>query len=304
MEVCTTVDELRAARAAMRGRVALVPTMGALHTGHLAHLGAARRGDSSEQFPGAGAGADHVIVSVFVNPTQFGPREDFSRYPRALDVDAAKCEAAGADVVFAPEVEQMYPPGVPAVELNVPAVAEGLEGSRRPGHFAGVCRVVLKLLNLARPDAVTFGRKDYQQLCVVRGMIEDLMLPIRVIEVPTVREDDGLAMSSRNRYLDDASRPHALGLSKALRQAAKMAHDGETDPAAIEAMMEKVMRAHHVDVDYAAVRRARSLTTLDNVVPNEAVALVAGRVGGSSGGNSGGNSGGVRLIDNMELGAD
>lgn len=293
MKVCTTVDEFRAVRAALRGRVALVPTMGALHAGHLAHLGAARHGDAAAGHADAtvpGAGAESVVVSIFVNPTQFGPSEDFSRYPRGLDVDAAKCEAAGADVVFAPAVEQMYPPGVSAVAMDVPSVSEELEGAERPGHFAGVCRVVLKLLNLVQPDAVTFGRKDYQQLCVVRGMIDDLMLPTEVIEVPTVREDDGLAMSSRNRYLDDDSRPHALGLSKALRQAAKMAGDGETDPSAIEAMMEKVMRAHHVEVDYAAVRRARTLATLDSVVPGEAVALVAGRVGD------------VRLIDNLGLG--
>lgn len=279
MQVCKTVEELRAVRGGLSGRVALVPTMGALHAGHLAHVGAGR------------AVADHVVVSVFVNPTQFGPGEDYSRYPRALDVDAAKCETAGAAVVFAPDVDSMYPPGVPAAELNVPAVASELEGTHRPGHFPGVCRVVLKLLNAAQPDAVTFGRKDYQQLCVVRAMVEDLLLPIEVVEVPTVREDDGLAMSSRNQYLDTAGRKHALGLSKALRQAVKLAGDGESDPAVLESAMQETMRAHHVEVDYAAVRHADTLTPVDSVVPEEAVALVAGRVGA------------VRLIDNAALDA-
>ncbi|MEM9914718.1 MAG: pantoate--beta-alanine ligase [Planctomycetota bacterium] len=277
MKICTTVDELRTVRRELSGRVALVPTMGALHAGHLAHLGLARRA------------ADHVVVSIFVNPTQFGPHEDFDRYPRTLDVDAAKCETAGADVVFAPEVEEMYPPGLPGVALDVPGVGDGLEGAHRPGHFAGVCRVVLKLLNLVQPDAVTFGRKDYQQLAVVRAMIEDLMLPIDVVEVPTFREDDGLAMSSRNRYLEGDDRKHARGLSKALRQAQHMAAEGEPDPAAIEAMMKEVMRAHHFDVDYAAVRHARTLGEIDSVVPDDSVALVAGRLGN------------VRLIDNVVL---
>lgn len=277
MKICTTIEELRAVRRALEGRVALVPTMGALHAGHLAHLGLAR------------GSADHVVVSIFVNPTQFGPHEDFNRYPRTLEVDAAKCEAAGADVVFAPEVDEIYPPGMQGVELNVPGVADGLEGAHRQGHFAGVCRVVLKLLNLVQPDAVTFGRKDYQQLAVVRAMIEDLMLPINVIEVPTFREDDGLAMSSRNRYLESELRKHALGLSKALRQAQKMSADGELDPAAIESMMQDVMQAHHVEVDYAAVRHARTLGEIDSVVPDESVALVAGRLGN------------VRLIDNAVL---
>ncbi len=278
MKICTTVEALRDARRALAGRVALVPTMGALHAGHLAHLGLAR------------GVAEHVVVSIFVNPTQFGPHEDFNRYPRTLDVDAAKCEAAGADVVFTPEVDQMYPPGLPGVSMTVPGVADELEGAHRPGHFEGVCRVVLKLLNLVQPDAVTFGRKDYQQLAVVRAMIEDVMLPIDIVEVPTLREDDGLAMSSRNRYLEGEARKHARGLSKALRQAQQMAADGEPDPKAIQTMMRDVMQAHHVEVDYAAVRHARTLGAIDSVVPEDAVALVAGRLGA------------VRLIDNMVLG--
>ena len=277
MKVLRTIDELRQWRASAAGRVGLIPTMGALHAGHLAHLAAIR------------AEAHRVVVSIFVNPTQFGPSEDFARYPRVLEVDLAKCEAAGADAVFAPEAQEVYPPGVPAVEMDVPAVSGTLEGAVRPGHFPGVCRVVLKLLNLVQPQVVSFGQKDYQQLCVVRAMIEDLNLPIDVIEVPTMREDDGLAMSSRNRYLDETTRKHGLGLSKALRLATKLAADGETDPVVLESAMRDVMLAHHVAVDYAAVRHGRSLAELDRVQLGESVALVAGRVGE------------VRLIDNLPL---
>ncbi|MEM9881890.1 MAG: pantoate--beta-alanine ligase [Planctomycetota bacterium] len=279
MHVCETVDELRAARAELRGRVALIPTMGALHAGHLAHFGAARKV------------CDAVAVSIFVNPTQFGPGEDFRRYPRPTDVDLAKCETAGADLVFVPQDAAVYPPGVPLVSVDVPTLTDTLEGAQRPGHFAGVCRVMLKLLNLFRPDAVTFGQKDYQQLCVVRAMVADLMLDVEIIEVPTMREDGQLAMSSRNAYLDDTARRDALGLSKALRQALRAVSDGETDPEAVEAMMRSAMTAHRVAVDYAAVRRRRTLAEVDTIVPGEAVALVAGRVGEPA----------VRLIDNAPL---
>ena len=320
-----------------RGGVVWVPTMGALHAGHLAHVGRGRawlaehattpavpggQGPASKPDPhlpteaatsthaaeppspdppppSAGADAGRVIVSVFVNPTQFGPGEDLARYPRTLEVDLAKCEAAGASAVFAPEVETMYPPAVPgAVAMSVPGLTDVLEGERRPGHFAGVCRVVTKFLNLIRPDAVTFGQKDYQQLCVVRAVIEDLMMGVDILEVPTVREDDGLAMSSRNRYLDPETRRRGLALSKALRQAEAMVADGETDPGVLESAMTQTMRAHQVRVDYAAVRRAGSLARPDVVSPGACVALVAGRVGGEAGPDA---SPAVRLIDNTPL---
>ncbi|MEO1235220.1 MAG: pantoate--beta-alanine ligase [Planctomycetota bacterium] len=291
MRLLRTVEELRSWRDGIPGAVGLVPTMGALHAGHLSHLSYAREA------------ADRVVASIYVNPTQFGPGEDFTRYPRDLDDDVAKCEAAGAEAVFAPADEAMYPPGAEATPtvIDVPSVSGGLEGAQRPGHFGGVCRVVMKLLQLVRPDAVTFGRKDYQQLCVVRAMIEDLMVPVRVVEVPTTREADGLAMSSRNRYLDEAGRKRALGLSKALRQGQRMAVDGEADPAVIESMMAEVMRSHGVEVDYAAVRRARTLAEVDHVDFGGAaasVALVAGRVEG--GGGAEGMR--VRLLDNLPLG--
>lgn len=215
----------------------------------------------------------------------------------------AKCAAAGAAAVFAPAVEVMYPAmgveggGGGAVEMTVPGLTDVLEGARRPGHFAGVCRVVTKFLNLIAPHAVTFGQKDYQQLCVVQAVIDDLMMNVQVLEVPTVREDDGLAMSSRNRYLDETTRKHGRGLSKALRQAQQMVSDGESDPAALESAMRRTMRAHQVAVDYTAVRRERTLTEVDVVRPGECVALLAGKVGTDAAGQ-----GGVRLIDNLWLG--
>ncbi|MFW5682393.1 MAG: pantoate--beta-alanine ligase, partial [Phycisphaeraceae bacterium] len=191
MEMLKTVHELRAWRRSRAGKVALVPTMGALHEGHLAHIDLALRH------------ADDVVVSVFVNPTQFGPTEDFDRYPRDLDRDSEACESRGATAVFCPSVEQMYPPGVPEASVDVPRVSRELEGTHRPGHFPGVCRVVAKLLLMSMPDAATFGRKDFQQLRVVQAMIADLRMDVDVLEAPTVREADGLAMSSRNRYLSD-----------------------------------------------------------------------------------------------------
>ena len=277
MQLLTTLPDLHAFRGGLVGRVALVPTMGALHAGHLSHIARAK------------AAADHVIVSVFVNPTQFGPNEDFERYPRTFEADVAACDGAGAAAVFAPSVEAMYPPGVPAATVDVPAVADDLEGAQRPRHFGGVCRVVLKLLNLVRPDAVTFGRKDYQQLTVVRAMIRDLMLPVGVIEVPTTYEPDGLAMSSRNRYLSPAERERALGISQALRLVDELVEGGERDPAELEQAMRGELRAFDLRIDYAVVRDALTLAPVEVVPDDGAVALVAARVGG------------VRLIDNARL---
>ena len=196
---------------------------------------------------------------------------------------------AGAAAVFAPSAEAMYPPGVPAAAVNVPAVADDLEGARRPGHFAGVCRVVLKLLHLVRPAVVTFGRKDYQQLAVVRALLADLMLPVQVLDIPTMREPDGLAMSSRNRYLDGADRQRAVGLSRALDAAYRSVQAGTTDPAAVEREMHEALGAHGLQTDYAAVRDPRTLTPVDRVEPGTSVALIAARVGK------------VRLIDNRTL---
>ncbi len=284
MKLLHTAQQFRAFRDELHGTVGLVPTMGALHDGHIAHLGAAR----------AVAGVDHTVVSVFVNPTQFGVGEDLDRYPRTLGEDVKRCAAAGAAAVYAPPVEDIYPPHLPPCPVGPPAVADDLDGARRPGHFAGVCRVVMKLLQRVQPDVVTFGRKDYQQLCVVRAMIEDLFVPVRIVEVPTVREPDGLAMSSRNRHLDPDARRRAKALSKALRAAAALAARGETSPAAAESAMTDVLNAHGLEVDYAVVRQHRSLETVDTLSPEHCVALIAAHVVNA-------DQSRVRLIDNLAL---
>ncbi|GAA4460723.1 pantoate--beta-alanine ligase [Phytohabitans houttuyneae] len=221
-----TRDELAAARAGMTGTVAVVMTMGALHEGHRALLRAAR-----EQ-------SDHVIATIFVNPLQFGPNEDFDRYPRTLDADLAICAEAGVDLVFAPDRAEMYPSGEPMVRVNPGPLGERLEGASRPGFFHGVLTVVLKLLQLTRADLTFFGEKDYQQLTLVRRMVRDFDVPVRVVGVPTVREPDGLALSSRNRYLAPAERQAALTLSAALRAGVEAAAEGRDPEAAGRALFE------------------------------------------------------------------
>jgi pantoate--beta-alanine ligase len=203
--VAETVADLRALRRRLPGPVVLVPTMGALHEGHRALVRAARaRGGS-------------VVVSIFVNPTQFGPGEDFDRYPRTWDDDLAALAEEGADVVFHPGVHDVYPPGSLGVTVHPGPLGDVLEGAIRPGHFAGVLTVVAKLFGLVRPDIAIFGEKDYQQLTLVRGMARELALGVEVVGVPTVREDDGMALSSRNRYLSAGQRSAAAALSAALR---------------------------------------------------------------------------------------
>jgi pantoate--beta-alanine ligase len=218
-----TRNDLATARAAMPGTVAVVMTMGALHEGHRALLRAARER------------ADHLIATIFVNPLQFGPNEDFDRYPRALDADLVACAEEGVDLVFAPDRAEMYPSGEPMVRVNPGPLGELLEGASRPGFFHGVLTVVLKLLQLTRPDLAFFGEKDYQQLTLVRQMVRDLDVPVRIVGVPTVREPDGLALSSRNRYLAPAERQAALTLSAALRAGAEAAAQGRDAEAAARA---------------------------------------------------------------------
>ncbi|MGY1843237.1 pantoate--beta-alanine ligase [Modestobacter sp. SYSU DS0875] len=206
--VAATTAELRTLRAALPGPVVLVPTMGALHEGHRTLVRAARaRGGS-------------VVVSVFVNPTQFGPGEDFDRYPRTWDADLAALAEEGADVVFHPPVEEVYPPGSVGVTVQPGPLGSVLEGAVRPGHFAGVLTVVAKLFGLVRPDVAVFGEKDYQQLTLIRAMAHELALGVEVVGAPTVREHDGMALSSRNRYLDPEQRATAAALSRALRAGA------------------------------------------------------------------------------------
>jgi pantoate--beta-alanine ligase len=264
--------EVSAARAAGR-RVGFVPTMGALHTGHLALV--AR----------AAAECDEVVVSIFVNPTQFGPGEDFERYPRPLAADLAALAGAGVRWVFAPAVEAIYPRGH-ATRIEVDGPAAGFEGAIRPGHFSGVATVVCRLFQAVPADLAYFGAKDWQQTLVVKRMVRDLGLPIGIVVCPTVREPDGLAKSSRNAYLSAADRRRAVALSESLARAEAMWSTG-AELAAIEGAMRGCLEAQGVAVDYAAVVDAESLGPVADGSP--AVALVAGRLGST------------RLIDNRLL---
>lgn len=212
--VAETVGDLRRLRAALPGPVALVPTMGALHEGHRALVRAAREQAAS------------VVVSVFVNPTQFGPGEDFDRYPRTWDADLAALAEEGADLVFHPGVDDVYPPGALGVTVDPGPLGGVLEGAVRPGHFAGVLTVVAKLFGLVRPDVAVFGEKDYQQLTLIRALARELALGVEVVGVPTVREDDGMALSSRNRYLTPELRAAAATISAALRAGAAAGPQG------------------------------------------------------------------------------
>ena len=274
MDVLKTNEAMRAARARVAGRLAFVPTMGALHEGHLSLVRRAREL------------ADVVAVSIFVNPTQFSAGEDLDKYPRPLERDLDLCRAEGASLVYNPEPAEVYPPHEPEVIIDVPQLAADLEGARRPGHFVGVCRVVAKLFGIVQPDVACFGMKDYQQLRVIEAMTVGLCLPIDIEPCPTVREPDGLAMSSRNAYLSAEDRPRALCLSKALREAQQMIEAGESEPAVVEHAMRQVLEAHRAEVDYAVVRHAGTLLSLD-AITQPVVCLIAARVGK------------VRLIDNM-----
>ncbi|MEV0001313.1 pantoate--beta-alanine ligase [Micromonospora sp. NPDC050980] len=237
VSVVHTRKELAAAREGLTGTVGVVMTMGALHPGHETLLRAARER------------ADHVLVTVFVNPLQFGPNEDFDRYPRTLDADLEICRRAGVDLVFAPPVSEMYPQGQPTVRLDPGPLGADLEGLSRPGFFHGVLTVVLKLLQLTRPDLAFFGEKDYQQLTLVRRMVRDLDVPTEIVGVPTVREPDGLALSSRNRYLSASERRAALSLSAALRAGAAAAERGD-DAGAVLAAAHLAFDAPEARLDY------------------------------------------------------
>ncbi len=276
-------DALAGTRAA-GGRVGLVPTMGALHSGHAELVRTAR------EHVADGA----VVVSVFVNPMQFGAGEDLDRYPRSLDDDLRLCRETGADVVFAPEVSEVYPTGEPCVTVDPGPLAEVLEGRTRPGHFRGVLTVVTKLIGLTGPDVAVFGEKDYQQLVLVRSLVADLCLPVEIVGAPTAREPDGLALSSRNRYLGPEERREAVALIRTLRAAAKAARYGV--PAALDAARAELRASTAVDLDYLAIRTpdlSVDLTDRLEPGPNElhtpARVLIAARVGAT------------RLLDNLPL---
>ena len=270
--VAETVADLRRLRADLPGPVALVPTMGALHEGHRTLVRAARQAAGS------------VVVSVFVNPTQFGPGEVFERYPRSWDDDLAALAEEGANLVFHPQVEEVYPPGAVGVTVDPGPLGSVLEGAVRPGHFAGVLTVVAKLFGLVRPDLALFGEKDYQQLTLIRAMARELALGVEVVGVPTVREDDGLALSSRNRYLDEGQRAAALTISAALRAGAAAGPQGA---AAVLAAAGAVL-----DAEPTLVRDYLELTDPDlGPVPPAGPArlLVAARAGTT------------RLLDNVAV---
>ena len=239
---------LRAALAQAGGRVGFVPTMGNLHSGHLALVREARRL------------ADTVVVSIFVNPLQFGANEDLDSYPRTLEADQAALRAEGVDLLFAPPVEVMYPvPLARQTRVEVPGISDLYCGASRPGHFAGVATVVCKLFNMVQPDLAVFGKKDYQQLRVIRQMVRDLAMPVEIVGLDTVREPDGLAMSSRNQYLDARERAIAPRLYQTLREAAAAVAAGERDYAGLAARMRERLDRAGFRTDYFEFADARSL---------------------------------------------
>jgi pantoate--beta-alanine ligase len=261
--IARTVAALRAVRHEAPGPVGFVPTMGYLHEGHISLVKAAR------------ADCATVIASIFVNPTQFAPGEDFERYPRDEERDLAMLEAAGVDAVLLPPVEEVYPPG-DVTRVHLDALADVLEGARRPGHFVGVATVVAKLFNIVQPDRAYFGRKDAQQLAILKRMARDLLLPLEVIGCPTVREPDGLACSSRNVYLNPEQRAQAVALSQGLRAAEAAFADGVRDPDALRASVRRIIEAQPLAaIDYVSLADADSLRELDAPVTKPALLSLA-----------------------------
>ncbi len=279
MEILRTVAELRRWSRALHceGKtVALVPTMGALHAGHASLIRAAR------------ATASHVVVSIFVNPTQFGPNEDFNRYPRAFEADCALAGAEGAAVIFAPPVEEMYPAGA-ATFVDLYSLTDRLDGASRPGHFRGVATIVAKLLIAAEPDQAIFGQKDAAQVAVIRRVVADLCLPTEIVVCPIVRDPDGLALSSRNVYLSPVERTQALALSRTVRLVEALSASGERSRSILVSAARKIMSAEpDVRVDYVALVDWATLQPVDMAAPGSLFA-VAAKVGPT------------RLIDNTIL---
>jgi pantoate--beta-alanine ligase len=257
-------------------RIAFVPTMGALHAGHVSLLS-----NACEH-------GDRVVLSIFVNPTQFGPNEDLARYPRDLSGDLAKAAGVGTAVAFVPEAADMYPPEAQTF-VEVRKVSQGLCGERRPGHFTGVATVVAKLFGIVRPHVALFGEKDYQQLAVIRRMVADLNMPVEIVGRPTVRESDGLAMSSRNAYLSPEERTRAVAIFQGLSAARARYSDGERRAEALVEAALAVMKSQVDRVDYVEVRDADSLDSVENL-HHPGVMLAAALLGAT------------RLIDNMRLG--
>lgn len=275
MKIAQTVKDARADRAEL-GKLALVPTMGALHTGHLALIKEAKKR------------ASHVAVSIFVNPTQFGPREDFNKYPRPIERDLALCEKAGVDLVFNPGPEEMYPLPQYPLKFEWPQLSDPLEGKFRPGHFSGVTQVVTKLFNILTPDYAIFGQKDFQQLRIISELVRNLNFPIEIVPHPTLREPDGLAMSSRNAYLSDGERKRALALSRALFTAEADFKKGVRSAARLITTMQRIILEQHLLVDYIAVVDAETMKDVEHIATPSVAALAC-------------RAGTTRLIDNVIL---
>jgi pantoate--beta-alanine ligase len=279
-KLLTTVGDMRRAAHmahALSQRIAFVPTMGALHAGHVSLLEEARKH------------GDLLVLSIFVNPAQFGPKEDLSRYPRTLEADVAKARAAGVDVVFHPEPSEMYPNGYQTY-VEVRKLQEGLCGASRPGHFVGVATVVLKLLHIVQPHVAFFGEKDFQQLQVIRRMVRDLDLPVAIVGMPIVREPDGVAMSSRNAYLSTEDRVRARSLSRALEAAKTLFSGGERSAEKLLGAAREVLTATDgIRLDYLELREVETLAPVESAVERASVMAVAAFVGTT------------RLIDNLQL---
>lgn len=276
----STVSEMQQAAQALRmqgRRIGFVPTMGNLHEGHVSLIRAARRQ------------ADIVAVSIFVNPAQFGPGEDFAAYPRTFEADRAACETESVDVLFAPDVAQMYPAGA-SVVVAEKSLSGTLCGASRPGHFDGVCTVVAKLFHCVLPHFAVFGEKDAQQLRIIRRMVRDLCFPVEIVAAPTIREPDGLACSSRNQYLTPAERLQAAALRQALDEAQRRFADGERDPGRLEAAMRsRIEREPDALCDYVQIVDDETLQPLTEAITRPALAALAVRIGRT------------RLIDNTVL---
>ena len=277
MKVVETLSEMKRLRLKLAGPVGFVPTMGYLHEGHLVLVRQAKAENSS------------VVVSIFVNPTQFGPQEDFNRYPRDPQRDLGMLEKERTDIVFMPPVAEMYPPQFNSW-VDVGRITERLEGAARPGHFRGVATVVAKLFNIVQPDRAYFGQKDAQQLIVIKKMVAELNMNLEVVAVPTVREPDGLAMSSRNIYLNPEERKQAVVLYQALTLAQKLWSQGEKDAQTIRQKMKDLIQKQPLaDIDYISIADAETLDELDKVRPPALVSLAV-------------KIGKTRLIDNVVVG--
>lgn len=277
MNLCTTIEQTRRASRHARAQgksVGLVPTMGALHAGHLSLVRAAK------------AHSDFVVVSIFVNPTQFGPNEDYSRYPRTFEADRRLLEEEEADLLFAPSVEEMYPSAA-STYVTVEGLSEKMDGGSRPGHFRGVATVVSKLFHIVEPDAAFFGQKDAAQVAIIRRMVRDLAMPVKILDCPIVREPDGLAMSSRNAYLDPGQRQSALVLHRSLLHIEQLIRKGESDPAKLIAAGKSVLAEEPtVRLDYLEIVDPETLDPAAKIFPGALIGVAAW-------------VGSTRLIDNL-----